>query len=688
MSCLNEVNNLTNSDSLKQGESFQVRLDNYTTLQENFDTISEPDTNEPEINNTYLENYKNFENDLGEYSTFKSKLYDRQSKYNRRIDRSNIYLNQNIRFPNGKIFHVTNQGVAKYISSLKHLTSILGKNGCGSRIIKLNIPWKDKYLIPGEVIPTNPTLITGTFMKENGSCGNEGNNVRVTRIVSNSSDKYIGCFKNDVKNKSMTMLGNVPNIKKDEYSFKDCKNFAIDGGKKYFALQNVNEVTQKGNCVVSNDIKTAIKNAGVITQNVEMWKADVSPVPSTIAVLTKNGTLNIVNSSGTILYTTSSLVPEDLVQEKLTSNTNYFLIIEDTGDVSIYQGSDILNRQTLIWQTGTNGKTLEKNDNYTAKKCKFGTNIMKSGSSLAPGEFIGSPSGYCYLIMQPDGNLVLYTSKETSGCVTLQNKKQGGLTGINSIYELPQTGDKKQLGSIMYIDQDGSLVKYPSNQIKYGSTFTTLPNYESLGNDIGQCKKSIGSCLQDCAKNPKCYAMNSSKWMKTNNFTKNLYPLENTTMYIKDQTLVENFRGNNKNLSNADTSQLKNYSSSKKNFNDLDKLSTGINSRDVYAQNIKDNNLNSTARTLNTDNSNIKSNLFKRNTSLVNNHKTIPITYNTYNSVQGGIYSKSKDLNNYNRIVSDTNIVLLQENRIYIFLCIMLIICLIIFIRVLNLNKQ
>jgi hypothetical protein len=786
MSCLNEVKNLTDSSSLRQGKKFQVRLDKYTNNRENFDTISH--TTASNISDNILSNNKqylqnkvnnptNLESDLGNYTTFKNEVIDNLKQYNYRTDISNIYLNKNIKFSNGKIFHVTNQGIAKYIPP-DMVNFILGRTGCSSTTMDINIPWDDKYLIQGAVIPTNPTLITGSFMKENGGCGNEGTNLRVTQIVSDNSHKYVGCFKDDVNNPTMTMMGNVPYIKKDEFTFDDCKNFAIDSGNKYFGLQNVNSSRQKGYCAVSNNITNAIKNAGVIpNQSVEIWKAQVSPVPGTMTTLTTSGSLEIINPSGTTIFSTPSVTKpllsnyigcyndrgdraiskgvgrktyadcndyavknnhayfglqylqgdpslktaECWVNSDVTAATkygkttncskmpgsetmsglgwanavyssgkdgsNYFLIVEDNGNVSIYKGSNINDKQSLIWQTETNGKTLETNDKYRADKCKFGTNIMKSGATLASGEFIGSPSGSCYLMMMPDGNLLLYTSKTTSGCVALQNNTQAGLTGMNSIYELAQTGDKKKIGSLMYLDQDANLVDYPENRMVYDDSFTELPNYESAGNDIGQCMKpTINECLTECKNNPDCYAMNSGKWMKNKNFKTNLYPLINSTMFIRNKKVVENFSGSDKKISRVDTYNINNYSST--NMNNVDTLSASISARDKYLKLFKENNLNANADIVNMDSNTAQSNFFATHNQLVNNDKIITDSNSEYYGNEDKIKGVNKHLNDYKRILNDSNIVLLQENRMYIFLFILLILSLIIFIQVIKLNNQ
>jgi hypothetical protein len=88
---------------------------------------------------------------------------------------------------------------------------------------------------------------------------------------------------------------------------------------------------------------------------------------------------------------------------------------------------------------------------------------------------------------------------------------------------------------------------------------------------------------------------------------------------------------------------------------------------------------------------NMQSDFFEQNGQLINNNKTIIGYYEEYNKnygKDGKLENENKILKNYQRILNDSNTVLLQENRIYIFLFIFLILSLIIFIQVIKLNKQ
>jgi maltodextrin utilization protein YvdJ len=155
---------------------------------------------------------------------------------------------------------------------------------------------------------------------------------------------------------------------------------------------------------------------------------------------------------------------------------------------------------------------------------------------------------------------------------------------------------------------------------------------------------------------------------------------------IRDKKVVENFTGSSKKTTRVAENIVKNYSPN--NTSNVDNLSTSITPRDKYLKRIQENQVNTSADNLNNDSINAQSNFFSQNNQLFNNNKTINGYYGEYNSNDNKLEGENEYLNNYERIVNDSNTVLLQENRIYIFLFILLILCLIIFIQVIKLNKQ
>jgi cell division protein FtsB len=148
-----------------------------------------------------------YEATLKEYKDLSEKIEKEVNNYVERVDPRNRFLNRLIRFTNGTICYVTNQGVAKPIGNLTILNSLkVPKNR-----IQLNIPWQSSYRTPGTLIPTKPPLISGTSVKMNQTFGNEGSNVFVNQLLPRgTSASYMGCYATSPNNDNMTFIGGAP----------------------------------------------------------------------------------------------------------------------------------------------------------------------------------------------------------------------------------------------------------------------------------------------------------------------------------------------------------------------------------------------------------------------------------------------------------------------------------------------
>jgi hypothetical protein len=98
-----------------------------------------------------------------------------------------------------------------------------------------------------------------------------------------------------------------------------------------------------------------------------------------------------------------------------------------------------------LWTSNTN-KTGISLDKYSAKAGKYGRNYLLSGEMLNIGEFIGSPSGNCYLIMDkgPDGN-GLQLNYSVFNC---DENNIGNNDTANGLYSLSKTAYNELIGSI------------------------------------------------------------------------------------------------------------------------------------------------------------------------------------------------------------------------------------------------
>lgn len=854
-----------------------------------------------------------------------------------RISSKNQYLNKNIKFTTGQVCHVTNQGVAKLITSQEIWNSL--KNCSGKTYIDVNLPWLSDYNIPGKIIPTVPSLISGTKMVLNQGCGNEGKNVYVNKLTDNTNATYLGCY-GDENGSAMTFIGGAPskqqnsasiqngnfsqpvksnnsfinitgsssvpgwkfnnatllnnstawgypipypngnqcaciqniayieqnvnlnigsytlsmiacgrpstganpidiqlngkvifsftpsntwtsysttfnvttngsniikfigknlsgdkssafqgitfsgsggNTSNGSYTYNMCKNAALDNGYKYFALQNINTNTNKGYCAVSNDYVSSTRKgtAYVISKVIALWNSKTNG-SGTSASVTDKGTLSVFNSSGAVIFNTPSVTSpggyigcyndkrnramintssgkylpldeckkyaedgkykyygaqdkngknngwcvasNDLTSSKkygvannctknrlgqfmggrwsnsiysMEGSASYYLILQDDGNMVVHKGTGPSDNQGVIWSSKTNGQQQKSNPLYTAKKGKYGRNWMASGSTLAKGDFIGSTNGSIYLIMQSDGNLVLYTSQTAENCKKISNNNYGGGEKANALYEFEKSGVLANLGKVAYIDADSNVKEYPSSLLEKSNEYQILNNFDSSGYDISYSTttRAEKGCIDLCNANKDCsgfvYTPDGKMCYLKNS---SMYPV-GKKQYYEDSGLLMGIRKSkigstvndycSRDIVDIDTIQYSNYIKgdkmtsntrcqsdivSQKNKNALIDVQNKIytvgeniakQSNDLY---VTDKDIDKTIST--------NSSQFKENVDMYNqNNKNIKKELNLSVEGMSNMDSPNKNLNmnDVNSMLNDTDIRVLQENYSYIF---------------------
>jgi hypothetical protein len=586
--------NTDNSNvSLYQGINFklyQEKIKNAVEKKEGFTTnISNTNTS-----NSIIQNLKNeYNKTLNDYNNAVSKYNEHAktsetiySDYVQRVSSKNQFLNKVIRFNTGQLYYVTKQGVAKYIPNKAILQSISGKNGCpitSGNYIDITIPWIHDYSIEGRQIPTNPSLIVGKNMKMNESCGFEGSNVFVNRMLpSVPTPNYVGCYQDNETKPTMTFIGGSPSSASKTsgtYNFNQCENAAIMGGYQYFALQNSDFSTGMGYCGVSNHAKT-VKKFGPGIAFVPLWSSNTAGKPVTYAVLTKNGTLNVNDSKNNTYYrspngtncnqvystswnidapgnditylshvkrenceqycndnpncggfawnrttdnscwiksgklsNTSNNNNRILIKKTVdTSECKYFLTLQNDGNMCIYKGTPNTANTTNIWSSNTSGRQQETNKNYPVAKSKYRMSFIKNDQPLNKGDWVASEDGKLLLIMQKDGNLVLYTFKTNCTMGTGNNSKNyyGG-TLANALYDIGTIGIKSNMGQLSFIDPDSQIHSYPTSNISYSNTYSNvIQNTDIPGNDIRGAALNnvpdVTKCMAACNKLSDCNA--------------------------------------------------------------------------------------------------------------------------------------------------------------------------------------
>jgi len=211
-------------------------------------------------------------------------------------------------------------------------------------------------------------------------------------------------------------------------------------------------------------------------------------------------------------------------ERNASKNCQFMLILQDDGNMCIYEGTPDNIKQPSVWNTKTNGKQMETNSEWEASKNSYGRNYIIGREFLSVGQWISSNNGSVKLIMQGDGNLVLYTSQKKLGCKKI-NDTTYGEAFVNAVYKLNDVGNKASLGKIAYIDSSAKLREYSNSMMGYTDNYNVYENTDSAGNDITssivndqtECKLACNE-LKDCAgyvyqdSSKTCWLKNSSTY--------------------------------------------------------------------------------------------------------------------------------------------------------------------------------
>jgi hypothetical protein len=444
---------------------------------------------------------------------------------------------------------------------------------------------------------------------------------------------YLGCY-GDSPNRAMTAYNNGA----QQYNLEQCQQIAQQNGSTWFGLQNSTSGTN-AQCFLSGN-----------------WEMTTEYGPAGNCTQLSDGTYSGGGYSNAVYNTT-------------TPSSNYVLIIGDSY-IQLQRGTSPNDNQGQIW--GMNFTQGEPNPNYVAANGKYGQNWVTQGSTLAAGDFIGSPNGYAALIMQGDGNLVLYTFQNVLNCQKMSDGNTGGGQGANALYNIGDVGNTSDMGKLAYIDQNAELHAYPSSNAKYTNSYTIFTGMDSTGNDIDNASYS-NTTVERCQTT--CDAMNNCAGFTFSNNTcypKNsgMYPngarqLNNeSSLYIKNQVPKTTPIGVPSTTNSIDTVAYQNYVNGGGLSNSYG-LASNISStqKQQLSQlqdkiNLLSNQMSNLNGKLNTDNYSVTQQTLKNMKGLGTYTEKL---VNTKNQISGF------NANNMDNIVEDSEITVLQQNYNYLF---------------------
>jgi hypothetical protein len=200
---------------------------------------------------------------------------------------------------------------------------------------------------------------------------------------------------------------------------------------------------------------------------------------------------------------------------------------------------------------------------------KFGQNWMPNGSVLNPGEYLSYTNGNLVLVMQTDGNLVLYTYQLASSCQQMADGNMGGGVGANALYDLNGVGFPSNLGNVGYVDSDAVLHPYPSSMLGYSNEYDIYQNFDSSGNDLSQVQvNSVYDCKQQCNSydGNQCAGFVFQKASNICNLKgAGVYPqsprqiTSGYTLGVRKPAIINNNPNSNTNIVEIDSIQYQNY---------------------------------------------------------------------------------------------------------------------------------
>ena len=450
-----------------------------------------------------------------------------------------------------------------------------------------------------------------------------------------SQGSYIGCYK---MSSSFSKNYVINGSKDHSVSFDDCQDLATNSGFSYFAVQGAIKGPNPRRCLGFKDSETPKKSG--LSKN---CKTETSG-----------------GSSAGNLYST---------EETLYS----YLYLQDDGNMCIFRGTGPDDSQSVIWCSETTGKQQSPNPNFASEKGKFGKSWIPSGSTLAAGDFIGSSNGSIYLMMQSDGNLVLYTSASSSKCsvsTSAGNITVGG-QDANALYQIINMGNISSVGKLAYIDQNSSLYSYPTNNVQYSNDYTSYNGIDSTGNDISGAaygNATVEQCQSTCNSDPNC-----AGFAFTNNVcypkTSDMFPNgsqqinNNVNLYTRNKVPINPPIGVPGTVVNIDSILYDNY----KNGGDIGSAYGLAKASSIQKQNLSQlqSKLNSLTSQINGYTNNFSSGTDSLNSQSKKNLEGLGDYLKDFKKTNNSI--KNFSAMNMENILNDSDITVLQKNYDYLF---------------------
>lgn len=232
-------------------------------------------------------------------------------------------------------------------------------------------------------------------------------------------------------------------------------------------------------------------------------------------------------------------------RDEIAKCDGFKMSLGDDGNITLTN-----NKNVQVWTSNTN-KTGIALDKYKAVNGKYKRNYLQSGEVLELNEFMGSPSGNCYLQMvkNQDGNAGLELRYTVADC----GSGDGSGVGFgdsrfsNGLYSIPKV-NINNLGKVGYVTDNSDLREYPANMISYSNNYYSMGKYTNNGNDIDKLTNvTAQSCIDKCNSNPNCAGYTfDTKGGICNTKSARMFPFSNrvpsdtSELYVRSKSVANN----------------------------------------------------------------------------------------------------------------------------------------------------
>ena len=236
---------------------------------------------------------------------------------------------------------------------------------------------------------------------------------------------------------------------------------------------------------------------------------------------------------------------------------NYHLILKDNGIIQINIGSSPPTSSTPPTPLYDKTYTVTDSASVTTETLKqlyplftnpTSSNFISSITPLSQNQYIKSYDGKLVLMMQPDGHLVLKTFTQQFKCSTrTQDGKSYGGIDTYALYNFTSPMDNSNIGKLAYIDDNGLRHAYPSSMItNEENNYQPFINYDSPGNNLDNMpilnsNRNACKLKSDSLPSSGGYVFDSNTkncWIKNRNFKLDTPKIYTENVYLNVKTPI------------------------------------------------------------------------------------------------------------------------------------------------------